>query len=94
MRRLEEAQARTGREVVFKQLKGFVFGDDVAGKDEELAAELSLTEGALRVAIHRLRRQFGAMLRETIADTVERDDEVDQELRYLLAIVSGGSSSR
>ena len=94
MRRLEEAQARAGRKVVFKQLKGFVFGDDVAGKYEELAAELSLTEGAVRVAVHRLRRQFGAMLRETIAETVERDDDVDQELRYLLEIVSGGSSSQ
>jgi RNA polymerase sigma-70 factor (ECF subfamily) len=94
MRRLEEAQARAGREIVFKQLKGFVFGDDGAVKYEELAAELRITEGAVRVAVHRLRRQFGAMLRETIADTVERDDQVDSELRYLLEIVSGGSSSR
>ena len=94
MRRLEESQARAGRQVVFNQLKGYVFGDEVAGKYEGLATELGMTEGALRVVVHRLRRQFGAMLRQTIAETVERDDEVDQELRYLLEIVSGGSSSR
>ena len=63
-------------------------GGNAKAKYEDLAAELGLTEGALRVAVHRLRRQFGAILREVVAETVERDEAVEEELRYLLDIVS------
>ena len=51
-----------------------------------LAARLGLTEGALRVAVHRLRRRFGQVLRAGIADTVNDPAEVDAELRDLLAV--------
>ena len=46
-----------------------------------------MTEGAVRVAVHRLRRDFGAALRQTIAETVGEPAEVDEELRYLLGVV-------
>lgn len=92
MRRLEDAQARAGRQASFSRMKGLVFGEAGPGAYEDLAAEVGMTVGALRVAIHRLRRQFGATLRQVIAETVERDDAVDEELRYLLGVISGGSS--
>jgi RNA polymerase sigma-70 factor (ECF subfamily) len=47
-----------------------------------------MTEGALRVALHRLRRQFAGCLREVIGQTVERPADVDEELQHLLGIVS------
>jgi RNA polymerase sigma factor (sigma-70 family) len=53
-----------------------------------VAASLNVTEGALRVALHRLRKSFAGVLRDVIAETVEREDDVDPELKYLLAIVS------
>lgn len=53
----------------------------------ELAAELEMSEGAIRVAVHRLRRDFGAALRRTIAETVGEAGEVDEELKYLLDVV-------
>ena len=53
----------------------------------ELAAQMATTAGGLRVAVHRLRRQFGDALRETIAETVERPDKIDDELRHLLEAV-------
>lgn len=88
MRRFDETQARHGRKALFNRLRGAVFADGDAVKYGDLAAELGMSEGALRIAVHRLRRQFGAVLREVIAETVERDDAVDEELRYLLEIVS------
>ena len=87
-RRFDEAQARLGRDATFHRLRGSVFGDGDAAKYQDLAVELGMTEGALRVAVHRLRRQFGAILREVVAETVERDEAVEEELRYLLEIVS------
>ena len=89
MRRFDGVQARLGREATFRRLRDAVFGDGDGARYEDLAAELGMTEGALRVAVHRLRRQFGAVLREVVAETVERDEAVEEELRYLLEIVGG-----
>jgi RNA polymerase sigma-70 factor (ECF subfamily) len=47
-----------------------------------------MTEGAVRVAVHRLRRRFGRCLRQTLADTVNDPADVDAELAYLLRVVS------
>lgn len=47
-------------------------------------AALRTSEGALRVAVHRIRKDLGAALRETIAETVDRPRDVDDELGYLL----------
>jgi RNA polymerase sigma-70 factor (ECF subfamily) len=49
-----------------------------------------MNEGAVKVAVHRLRQRYRALLRETIDETVESEAEVDEELRYLLQIVAGG----
>jgi RNA polymerase sigma-70 factor (ECF subfamily) len=53
-----------------------------------VAAELELTEGAVKVAVHRLRQRFGAILRLEIGETVLRSDEVDDEMRELIRAVS------
>jgi DNA-directed RNA polymerase specialized sigma24 family protein len=55
---------------------------------KKTARSLGMTEGALRVALHRLRRQFAGCLREVIGQTVERPEDVDEELQHLLGIVS------
>lgn len=54
---------------------------------QELAAELGMNEGAVKVAVHRLRRRFGTLLREEVARTVGDPARVDEELRHLLAIL-------
>ena len=53
-----------------------------------IAAELQLTEGAVKVAVHRLRRRYGAILRLEIAETVTDPEEIESELRELLRAVS------
>jgi RNA polymerase sigma-70 factor (ECF subfamily) len=50
--------------------------------------ELGLTETALKVAVHRLRQRYRELLRAEVAHTVERPEEVDEELRYLIAVIS------
>ncbi len=48
-----------------------------------------MTEGAVKVAVHRLRLRYGELLREEIARTTGSPDEVDEELRYLMAVAAG-----
>ena len=54
----------------------------------EVAADLGLTEGAVKVAVHRLRQRFGAVLRLEIRETVLAEDEIDDEMRELIRAVS------
>ena len=58
----------------------------------EAAAQLSMSEGATRVALHRLRRRFGDSLRATVAETVVEPADVDSEIRELLALSQSGST--
>jgi DNA-directed RNA polymerase specialized sigma24 family protein len=76
-----------GRGEIFSRLKPFLIGEsDDAYRD--LTVTLGMTEGALRTAAHRLRRQFARALREQILETVSSTDEVDDEIRYLLRILA------
>jgi RNA polymerase sigma-70 factor (ECF subfamily) len=52
-----------------------------------MADELNMTEGAVRVAVHRIRRKYGALLREEVAQTVADPQDVDRELRELLLVL-------
>jgi RNA polymerase sigma factor (sigma-70 family) len=87
MHRLAERYQRTDRRKLFDELRPLLTGDEPASY-AELSARLGATEGALRVAVHRLRKQFASSLREVIAETVDDPHAVDEELRYLMAIVS------
>ena len=70
----------------FARLKPFLTGAE-PGSYADLATELEVSEGSLRVAVHRLRQQFATALRETVAETVDRPEDVDQELQHLLKAV-------
>jgi RNA polymerase sigma-70 factor (ECF subfamily) len=72
----------------FEQLKGYLIGGDSGVTYSHLAAQLGMTEGALKAKIHRMRRRFGELLRREIAQTVESEEQVEDELRYLLGIIS------
>ncbi len=52
-----------------------------------------MTEGAVRVAVHRLRRRYRELLKEEIAQTVAGPDEIDEELRELFAAVRMGKKA-
>ncbi len=81
--RLRAEQAAAGKHKSFALLEPHLTGDDAAASHAELARALDTTEGALKVALHRLRRRYGELLREEVAGTVADPSEIDEELRDL-----------
>lgn len=69
----------------FTALKGTLTGAEPPR--EELAAKLGLSEGALKVAIHRLRTRYREVLRAEIAETVDSPGDVDEEMRHLVRVL-------
>jgi RNA polymerase sigma factor (sigma-70 family) len=72
-----------GKAHVFDRLKELLTGAD-AGSHTDVARELGMTAGAVKVAVHRLRRRYREELRRRVADTVGPDEDVEDEIRYLL----------
>ena len=72
----------------FESLKGFLTGDSEDLTYRQVAAELGMTEGAVKVTIHRLRARYGEVLRAEIAQTVDDPESVDEEIEYLLTVLS------
>jgi len=73
---------------LFEGLKGFTWGDKSTASYAEIAGQLNLTEGTVKVAVHRLRQRFRELLRAEVAHTVARPEDVDDELRYLISVAS------
>ncbi len=84
--------AAAGNEELFVRLRGYLTMDDAVGTHAHAAAELRMTPGAVKVAVHRLRRRYRDVLRQRVAETVHStdalDEAVDDELRHLLTILS------
>ena len=78
----------------FEALRENLTGDGGRVPHAELADRLGLTEGAVQVAVHRLRRRYREVLRELIAATVEDPAEIDDEIRELFAALASQSSDR
>jgi RNA polymerase sigma-70 factor (ECF subfamily) len=89
LRRLKEELLEAGKEAQFERLKLFLTGEKAAGSYARLAAELETTEGALKMAVTRMKQRYGQLLREEIAHTVSGDEAVEEELRALFAALSG-----
>jgi RNA polymerase sigma-70 factor (ECF subfamily) len=86
--RLRNEAAASGREAVFAQLQGCLLGERPTETYAQLGARLGLSETAVKVTVHRLRQRYRELLREEIAHTVTRPDEIDEEMRNLFEIVS------
>lgn len=79
------AEHRGGRSAQFEALQPWLMGDDVASH-AETAQKLGMTEGAVKVAVHRLRKRFREILRQEIAQTLDDEADVEDELRYLCSV--------
>lgn len=88
LRRLREEYTRDGKEKQFAQLKSTLTEASRSVPYGEIAARLATSEGAVKVAVHRLRRRYRELLRAEIADTVAGADEVEDEIRNLFAALS------
>ena len=84
---LDRLAAETGQER-FEVLKDFMLAKQREISYEEAAKRLGMSVAAVTSAIHRLRGRFRALLYEEIANTVEKPEEVESEIRYLLSVLS------
>jgi RNA polymerase sigma-70 factor (ECF subfamily) len=89
MARLREECAAAGKADLLGKVGNALSGDRGDGSYAAIAAELNTSEGAVKVAVHRLRKRFGELVREEIAQTVTTSEEIDQELRALFAAFRG-----
>lgn len=84
---LQEEWHRAEKANLFERLKVYLSGDADAVPYRQVAEETGLSEGAVKVAVHRLRRRFRDLLRAEIAHTVARPEEIDDEIRDLFTAV-------
>jgi RNA polymerase sigma-70 factor (ECF subfamily) len=89
MSRLRREFEQAGKAKDFDHLKNHLTADRGGIPYAELARQLGQSQGAVRVAMHRLRRRFRELFREEIAQTVARPEEIDEEVRHLLTVLSG-----
>ena len=87
--KLREGAIRSGKQDQFDRLSGFLSGDDDGARYRHVAQELAMSEGSVKVAIHRLRQRFHQALREEVLLTVSDPEDVSEEIRYLIAAVRG-----
>ena len=80
---LQRECAAAGKAKLFEQLKVFLTAGTGASAQVEVAKSLGLEEGAVRVAIHRLRKRYRQLLRAEIANTLSDSAMVDEEMRAL-----------
>jgi len=90
LNRLEDAYRRDGKMSLFMELKQTLMGTRESQPYAVLAKRLSMNEGAVRAAVHRLRKRYRELLRGEIANTVSSLEEVNEELRYLFKISADG----
>jgi RNA polymerase sigma-70 factor (ECF subfamily) len=86
--------AATGRAAVFDRLKEFLTAGEDAGTHADAARELGTSAGAVKVAVHRLRRRFREELHRRVADTVGPDQDVEDEIRCLLETLGPSREGR
>ncbi len=77
-----------GKQTLFEELKGFISCAESEASYPDLARRFSMSEGAVRVAVHRLRQRYGEAVRAEIAKIVQRPDEIEEELRHLFVALS------
>ena len=87
--RLREECVAGGKGELFDQAKGFLMVGQTAIPYQEAAEHLKMDEGAVRVAVHRLRKRYRELLRDEIAQTLSDPSQVQEELRALQAVLAG-----
>ena len=87
---LAEEYRQDGRAEWFAQLKPSLEGSGLSELQSEISVRLGLSEGALKVAIHRLRRRFRETLLHEIRQTLPADADAVEELRYLIEVLVRG----
>lgn len=85
--RIESEFSASDKSLLYKHLRALV-GGSANAPAREIAMSLGMSEGALNVAAHRLRRQFGEYLREQVAQTLALPEEIEDEIEHLRAALA------
>jgi len=89
LRALRAEFRSNGRESFFEAVQRTLTGDSAEVPYREIADRFGMSESNVKVSIHRMRRRYGDLVRSEIADTVDTEAAVDDEVRYLLTALSG-----
>lgn len=81
----------TDKATLFEQAKPFLVGDQDRGDFSAVAPALGISEGALKMAVSRMRRRYGELLRQEIAQTVSTPTQLEEEWSDLIAALRGAS---
>src|SRR5881397_132297 len=85
--RLKDEYCAAGNAALFDSLKALLPDEPGAPSQAEIAAQLGMTENAVRQAFYRFRQRYQSLLREEIANTVATPGDIEDELRHLIAVV-------
>lgn len=88
LEKLESEYRSAGKGPMFDRLRPILTGSEDRERYRDLACDLRTTEGAVKVAVHRMRKRFQTILREEIAHTVSDESQVDEELNDLIRALS------
>jgi RNA polymerase sigma-70 factor (ECF subfamily) len=88
MTQLQLEFVKAGKVRQFDCLKPLLTGDSARIPYSQIAAELGLSEAAVKVAVHRFRRRYRELLRAEIAETVAHQEDIDEEIRYLSMVLT------
>jgi RNA polymerase sigma-70 factor (ECF subfamily) len=84
---LEKESAAAGKSALFAAIRGVLSDEPDDGVYGPIGERLGMTEGAVRVAVHRLRRRYGELLRAEVAQTVGSATEAEEEFAYLVQVL-------
>ena len=88
LERLEKEYSASSKHELFKALKSCLVGEAESQPYAVLAGRLRVSEGATKVAVHRLRQRYRHLLREEIGNTVANPREVDEEMHHLFSVLA------
>jgi RNA polymerase sigma-70 factor (ECF subfamily) len=88
MNALQSECEANGKTLLFLEARNLISGERHGGAYAQISKHLDMGEGAVRVAVHRLRQRYGELLRREVAHTVSSEEEIDEELRYLFQVLS------
>ncbi len=89
LKQLRTEYEKSGKSALFDKLKIILTLGKGAVPLAQISAELGTTEGAVKIAAHRLRQRYREVLTEKVAQTVSTVEEIDDEIRYLFSTLSG-----
>jgi DNA-directed RNA polymerase specialized sigma24 family protein len=88
-KRLQDEYASGGKGHRFESLEDCLPGAQMSRSYADLAAQLELSEAAVKVEVHRMKRRYGDLLRDEVARTVAHRNEVDDEVKHLIDVLAG-----